>query len=103
MAAAAFPTFVDANYCYGQNGGVFIDWKIDVAKDSTYNGNCGAGCLDNLRGRCGAISDWGCNRNPDGGAHYEFLTTAGCTAYGVTQAMLACTRQEQNIPCSIGN
>lgn len=92
---------VNANYCYGEYKSTDYWWRVDVAGDDKYNTVCGNGCLDNLRGRCGVITSWGCNRNPDGGAHYEFFTDIGCTSYDVTQAILACTNNEQNIPCSV--
>lgn len=92
---------VNANYCWGTYQGPDYQWKVDVAGDAGYNVNCGDGCLANLRGRCGVISGWNCVRNPDGGAHYDFYTDIGCTAYDVTSAMLACTKNEQNIPCGV--
>jgi hypothetical protein len=89
------------NHCNATAYGVGNSWTVTVVKDTQYNKQCGGGCLDNLRGRCGAITMWGCSRNSDGGARYEFDTTDFCSDYDVTQAMLACTKKEQNIPCSM--
>lgn len=102
LAVLALAAPASSNYCYGKGETLFLSWQIDVVNDVYYNLQCGDGCLANLRGRCGVITSWNCVLNSDGSAHYDFLTSTFCTAFDVTSAMLACTKNEQNIPCSIG-
>ncbi|OQE19221.1 hypothetical protein PENFLA_c019G03579 [Penicillium flavigenum] len=63
---------------------------------------CGQGYLDNLRGRCGTITDWGCmfvdenvnkveekekNEDQITGAKMTFLTQAFCSASDIIEAI----------------
>ncbi|KAK7718897.1 hypothetical protein SLS57_006007 [Botryosphaeria dothidea] len=61
-------------------------WDVYLDNDASYNKQCGGGCLDNIRGRCGVVTDWG--------------TGSGCTNYDMTQALKACTKGQQTINCS---
>ncbi|KAF4302221.1 hypothetical protein GTA08_BOTSDO09653 [Botryosphaeria dothidea] len=74
-------------------------WDVYLDNDASYNKQCGGGCLDNIRGRCGVVTDWGCERN-GGTAHMHFSTGSGCTNYDMTQALKACTKGQQTINCS---
>lgn len=100
-AVAARTVAAKPNSCAGEVwGGLFMtDWQLNVANDTIYNpSECGNGCLDNFRGRCGWITHWICERNAQS-AYYHFSSSRFCTAYDITQAVLACTRGEQNIGC----
>lgn len=44
--------------------GFAIGWLVIIPGDDRFDGtNCGSGFLDNLRGHCGVITDWGCKRS----------------------------------------
>ncbi|GME65739.1 hypothetical protein GTA08_BOTSDO09653 [Neofusicoccum parvum] len=87
-----------SNSCTNDFGVVYATWSIYLDNDATYNKQCGGGCLDNIRGRCGDVTDWGCTRDSAGTAHYTFNTVSGCTNYDMTQALHACSKQ--TIDCS---
>lgn len=98
---AAWNVATKPNTCAGEvwQGLWMTDWHVNVVNDTIYNpSECGNGCLDNLRGRCGWITQWICERNAKS-AYYHFHSTRWCTAYDITQAILACTKGEQNIGC----
>ena len=60
--------------------------------DSKYDTEgCGAGFLDNFRGRCGVITDWTCNIGDDDSANMVFFTSDFCSANDITQAVSAAT------------
>jgi hypothetical protein len=68
-----------------------IHWRITINTpyDNQADG-CGRGFLDNFRGRCGVITNWGCNAVEPGRAIFmDFLTHAFCTSFDITEAMRA--------------
>lgn len=77
-----------------------IKWSIYLDNDPYYNKQCGGGCLDNIRGRCGVVTSWECSRDGNNRGHMTFFTSIGCTDYDMTQALHACTKGEQTIDCS---
>lgn len=90
-----------ANSCTHLSYEIFAHkWEIYLDNDANYNKQCGGGCLDNIRGRCTTVTDWGCSRDDAGQAYMHFLTPAGCSDYDMTQALKACTKGEQTIDCS---
>ncbi|EOD43882.1 hypothetical protein GTA08_BOTSDO09652 [Neofusicoccum parvum] len=89
--------FRRSNTCI-TDGGAVRGWRINVDNDAAYNKQCGGGCLDNIRGRCGVVTSWACGRDDAGTATYHFYTTSGCTPYDMTQALHACTKM--TIDCS---
>ncbi|KAL0259196.1 hypothetical protein SLS55_006701 [Diplodia seriata] len=92
-----------ANSCTSQNYQIMANkWSVYLDNDTYYNKKCGNGCLDNIRGRCNNVSDWGCSRDANGQAHMTFLTPAGCSNWAMTQALKACTKGEQTIDCLNG-
>ena len=77
-------------------------WTVVVNKDREYDpNNRGGGFLDNLRGRCGVITGWGCDTGANDSANMHFNTTIFCTAYDVTQAINAATSKKVNLGCSL--
>lgn len=93
----------DGVSCVGQDtdGDLAINWNVVVNHDSKYDtGGCGAGFLDNFRGRCGTISNWGCNIGDNDSANMNFDTSLFCTAYDITQAILAATGGAVNLACN---
>ncbi|KAL0254262.1 hypothetical protein SLS55_009736 [Diplodia seriata] len=76
------------------------NWDIYLDNDVYYNKHCGNGCLDNIRGKCGDVLNWGCARNDAGQAHMTFSIANGCTSDHMTQALKKCTKGEQTIECS---
>lgn len=92
----------DGVSCVGnlQDDNTDINWNVVVNNDSRYDtGGCGAGFLDNFRGRCGVITSWGCNIGDNDSANMNFDTTIGCTAYDITQAINAATGGAVNLNC----
>ncbi|OJD30284.1 uncharacterized protein BKCO1_6300011 [Diplodia corticola] len=75
-------------------------WSVYLDNDDKYNKQCGGGCLDNLRGQCGLIVDWGCTRGSDNVAHMTFYTDDFCTPYKVSKALKKCTQGTQVINCN---
>lgn len=91
----------DGVSCAGTLQGPDINWNVVVNHDSKYDsGGCGAGFLDNFRGRCGVITSWGCNIGDNDSANMNFDTTDGCTAFDITQAINAATGGAVNLGCS---
>lgn len=90
-----------ANSCTTSNYEIMAkQWNVYLDNDAYYNKQCGGGCLDNIRGRCGSIvTGWGCDRDANGQAHMSFMTPAGCSNWAITQALNACTKKEQTIDC----
>ncbi|EKG21333.1 hypothetical protein MPH_01325 [Macrophomina phaseolina MS6] len=91
-----------ANRCESSNiEGLYKRWNIWVDNDANYNGACGSGCLDNIRGRCGSsVTDWGCDRDGNGQGYYHFNTPTTCSEYDMTQALKACLKG-QTIDCHV--
>ena len=50
---------------------------------------CGKGLLDNLRGYCGVINNWGCDLMPDNCAYSTFITANSILAGCVERAIYA--------------
>jgi hypothetical protein len=90
----------DPNVCIGTNHALAIRWDIWVQNEKKYNTQCGNGCLDNFRGRCGAVTDWGCDLGKDGHGYYHFTTQALCQDVDMQAAVKACTKGEINIHCT---
>ncbi|PVH93379.1 hypothetical protein DM02DRAFT_634603 [Periconia macrospinosa] len=80
---------ITANTCHFKSvaSGAQLEYTIDMAgwgnADETPRSGCGSGLLDNLRGQCGDILNWGCDaihENPhDTRAHFRlsgWVTTA---------------------------
>lgn len=76
---------LDVDVClYDGTGAPDTPWGVLITNDNKYDtGGCGSGFLDNLRGRCGVISGWGCNYVGAQGttAALYFETTEFCTAW----------------------
>ncbi|EKG12648.1 hypothetical protein MPH_10237 [Macrophomina phaseolina MS6] len=87
------------NVCLAEDGAI-KRWAVNIDNDSAYNKQCGGGCLDNIRGRCGVVTDWGCERNGLDTGLYRFKTSAFCSLNDMTQALHACTGLTIN--CSNG-
>lgn len=85
--------------CMAQDG-VAKQWVVNLDNDAAHNKQCGGGCLDNIRGRCGAVTGWRCERNTAGTGIYHFSTSAFCTLNDMTQALHACSGLTIN--CSSG-
>ena len=96
------PTW-DTNLCYFNDNLPATQWGLLVTGDRpNESGDCGAGILDNLRGRCGVITSWGCQYvGADGSntALATFWTETGCTDVDVTDVVLAATYSGVNVPC----
>lgn len=79
----------------------YLMWTVNVAGAKYYTKDeCGSGFLDNFRGRCGAITNWGCDYVPDtADAKMSFWTSIACTNYDITQAIKASTNGERTVDC----
>ncbi|ETS76074.1 hypothetical protein PFICI_11461 [Pestalotiopsis fici W106-1] len=90
------------NYCAGYKElAIWTRWQIVIANDTEYNSDCGRGCLDNVRGRCGPVTFWECERNEEGRGHFKFLTNSFCTTDDMMEAIYACTKDEQDTDCTV--
>ena len=77
-------------------------WHVVVNHDSVYDkGPCGQGFLDNFRGWCGDITDWGCDIGPNDSANMNFVTSIFCTASNIAQAISAATSNKVHLDCSL--
>jgi hypothetical protein len=88
--------------CYYTNNIVDHGWTVNIANDDKYDtGGCGAGFLDNFRGRCGAITNWGCNY-VDGTTNIvmTFATSDFCTGDDITAAIRAASYGNVDLFCS---
>ena len=96
------PTY-DTNLCYFNDNLPATQWALIVTGDRPReSGGCGEGILDNLRGRCGVITTWGCQYvGADGSntALATFWTTNGCSDVDVTDVVLAASSGSVNVPC----
>ena len=60
---------------------------INTPYDNQVDG-CGRGFLDNFRGRCGVITNWGCTAVEPGRAIYmDFWANAFCEANDISEAI----------------
>ncbi|KAK0516037.1 hypothetical protein JMJ35_002071 [Cladonia borealis] len=84
------------------NVDITLNYGVLIPNDSEYDKSCGEGFLDNLRGRCGVISGWGCGYTgaENTTAALSFSTVNTCTEWDVTQALLAASYGKLNIPCN---
>lgn len=84
-----------------QGSPLWVEWKLEIAGAKYYTKDeCGSGFLDNFRGRCGAITDWGCEYVPDtADAKMSFKTSLFCSDYDISQAIKAATNGERDVPC----
>ena len=93
----------DTNLCYYNADLPATEWALLVEGDrQNESGGCGEGILDNLRGRCGVITTWGCQYvGADGSntALATFWTTNGCSDVDVTDVVLAASYGKVNVPC----
>ena len=97
--------------CQGTSALISNGWGVYFA-DNTLGGNdhprgLGGGLLDNLRGRCGAITGWNPNLDSAGtGLGTTFSTSDFCTAFDISQAIVAAaggesiTGDQANVPCN---
>lgn len=78
--------------CNSHNSIIFNDWDITIPSDDRFDGDrCGSGFLDNLRGQCGIITRWECDRN-GADATLKFETTRMCELTRVNAAIYAASR-----------
>lgn len=92
------PASLDVNFCECDNSAPAFQWYITIPNDNRFDSSCGAGFLDNFRGRCGVITSWGCEYI---GADLTtaalwFWTDVACTLDDATQVIAAAS--ENNIP-----
>jgi hypothetical protein len=65
----------DGVSCVGVDKNALFQWAVVVNNDSKYDPTtCGAGFLDNLRGRCSVITDWACDIGDNDSANMAFDT-----------------------------
>ena len=93
----------DTNLCYYNDKLPATEWALLVEGDrQNESGGCGEGILDNLRGRCGVITTWGCQYVGAGGSNTAlatFWTTNACSDVDVTDVVLAASYGKVNVPC----
>ncbi|PGH16529.1 hypothetical protein AJ79_01634 [Helicocarpus griseus UAMH5409] len=86
-------------------------WYVFATKESMpINQRCGAGYLDNLRGECGWVIDWGCkfvdenakkveekekNEDQIKGAIMTFVTAGTCSGSHIKRAMKVASAAEK--------
>lgn len=88
------------NSCWHGDQGLNRVWTVYIDDDAKYDkGGCGAGFLDNFRGRCGEIDGWSCTLFGDQ-AQISFVTGVGCTDYDISQAILAASYGDLNVACT---
>ncbi|KAB8338801.1 hypothetical protein FH972_021746 [Carpinus fangiana] len=78
-------------------------WTVQILDDDAYdNGGCGAGFLDNFRGRCGDVTSWGCNYEPNtDNAVMNFITSTFCSPTDISAAISASSYGEiDGLPCT---
>ena len=95
----------DTNLCNYNANLPATQWALLVTGDrQNESGGCGEGVLDNLRGRCGIITSWGCQYvGADGSntALATFWTETGCLDVDVTDVVLAASSGQVNVPCVV--
>ena len=81
------PSSWDVEFCAYDNTSPAFQWAILLPSQPP--GGCGGGFLDNFRGRCGVISNWGCTfvGAEETTAMLYFATSVFCTAYDITAAI----------------
>ena len=88
------PASLDVAFCGYNSGGLLPNdnYLVTIPDDSKYDsGGCGAGFLDNFRGRCGAVTEWGCNMvgATGGTAAMSFTVINSCTSGAIQDAIIA--------------
>lgn len=102
--------------CMVKDGFGFNSVEVYATKDSMpIDQVCGQGYLDNFRGRCGTITDWGCmfvnenvekvedkedNEDQITGAKMTFKTQVFCDADDIIEAMGAASADDGKKPSS---
>jgi hypothetical protein len=100
--------------CMVKDGLGFNSVEVYATKDSMpIDQVCGQGYLDNFRGRCGTITDWGCmfvdenvnkveekekNEDQVTGAKMTFKTQAFCSSSDIIEAMGAASAADGKKP-----
>lgn len=107
-------TVPEDDACSMVEGFGYNNWQVYATKDSMpIDQVCGQGYLDNFRGRCGVISDWGCefvdrevNRVEDKednedqimGAKMTFTTQTFCMPGDIIAAMAVASAADGKKP-----
>ncbi len=88
--------------CRYDNDVFYRDWIIHIDNDDKYDkGGCGAGFLDNFRGRCGAITDWTCSYEGGTNIYMNFKTSVFCSNEDISSAIAAASYGNvANLPCT---
>ena len=101
--APAAPPPAPSNSCSYVDNSVFNSYTVNLLNDKDIDSTCGAGFLDNLRGRCGGgITAWACNYTTGKGAQLQFNVPLTCSTDDVSDAINAASQsQNLKLDCTI--